>query len=486
MCALSFPQMHPPSKGFRLQSELARCRKPTAIAALRAAFSSMALAALSLAGRRLCLFVGLLVVAAEGHGRLTVPQARNGGDNGAAAGGAEAVHASHSKYKHGICGDAAGGKQVYNRVGTVQGTYVAGEVAELQVVITAHHVGYFEVELCADAGTLSEECFMKHRLLREDCKCSCPNDSTNSCSACDECRRWWKPVLEGEMSQDVTKGYAGPVLPSQGTLVPYQFTLRYVIPEGVKTSRGVLRWHYVTTNSCTSKTSDPEEFWNCADVAVKDGEGDFGPELPPFSNTDLESLSVEDLLPAINSGKLTGVFATCPKDAAGNLLGVGSAKEYADLCGSKVDDTYERCVDMSGGSGGSDVDCSHDGDVICASECSNAYFRCSNGVAYTMYVAEGTLCKDGAFVHEATCDSQGTTPVPTEPPEPTPTTAPTEEPVVTSTTEPTAAPTSTTESGSGHACGDCKTCLWKTGQCYDDANKDYCLAWEGNEWCAGA
>ena len=445
-------------------------------------------AAPSFAGLRLCLFVGLLVVGAEGHGRLTVPRARNGGDNGAVGGGPGSVHAfdasgEHAKYKHGICGNAAGAKQVYNRVGDVQETYVAGEVAELKVVITAHHVGYFEIELCADAGSLSEECFMEHRLLREGCTCSCPDDdSTNSCSACDECRRWWKPLLEGETGQVVAKGYPGPLLAGQGNLVPYEFTLRYVIPAGVKTSRGVLRWHYLTTNSCTSKTSAPEEFWNCADIAVSDENEDVGQELS-FSNADLENLSVEDLLPAINSGELTGVYATCPEDDAGGLLGVGAAEEYKDLCGPKAEGAYERCVDMSGGSAGG-ANCSEvpASGILCESECSNGWFQCSNGVAYTKYVPEGTKCKDGQFVLEAECDSQGTTSVPTEAPEPTPT----EEPVVTSTTEPTAAPTTTAESGSGDDCGDCAACLWSSGGCFADVDADYCGQWPDNKWCGGA
>merc|ERR1719193_1156902 len=98
---------------------------------------------------------------ALGHGRLTVPKARNGGDNGAVGGGPGAVHAfdasdAHAAYKHGICGNAAEVPQAYNKVGEVQETYVAGSTVEFKVVITAHHVGYFALELCADAGSLSE------------------------------------------------------------------------------------------------------------------------------------------------------------------------------------------------------------------------------------------------------------------------------------------------------------------------------------------
>merc|ERR1719203_461259 len=87
-----------------------------------------------------------------GHGRLIVPQGRNGGVNGAVGGGPGSVHAfdgsgAHLKYAHGICGNAAGVPQAYNKVGDVRGTYVAGSTAEFKVVITAHHVGFFEFEL---------------------------------------------------------------------------------------------------------------------------------------------------------------------------------------------------------------------------------------------------------------------------------------------------------------------------------------------------
>jgi len=444
------------------------------------------------------------VCSAHGHGRLAVPMARNGGDNGAVGGGPGAVHAfdasdAHAMYKHGICGNAAGGPQAYNKVGEVQETYVAGSTAEFKVVITAHHVGYFEFELCADAGSLSEACFMEHRLLKEGCECSCPGDSTNSCSECDECRRWWKPLLEGELHQSVTSGYEGPKLPGQGNLVPYEYTLRYVIPSGLQTSRAVLRWHYMTTNSCTSKTSAPEEFWNCADIAVSDASGDVGPELP-YSNSDLEQLAVEDLIPKIKSGELQGVNAVCPEDSAGDLLGVGSASEYADSCGASVDGAYERCVDLSSG-GGSVADCSDppSSGIMCESQCSDAWFQCHNGVAYTQYVPVGTKCKDDNFVLAAECEGHEATEPEQEPTaSPAPSAAPTSQP---STSEPTQAPTQTSTpaqqtspapastsvpAGPTGNCGDCAGCLWGSGVCYGDVDAAYCGSWPDNHWCGGS
>jgi len=458
---------------------------------------------------RLALLLAAAAAAgAEAHGRLAVPLARNGGDNGVVAGGPGAVHVfdasgAQAEYTHGICGNAAREPQSFNRVGDVQATYVAGGTAELKVVITAHHVGYFEFELCADAGNLSESCFAAHRLLREGCECSCPGDATHSCPACESCRRWWKPVLEGELSQVVTEGYEGPILPGQGNLVPYEFTVRYVVPEGMKTSRAVLRWHYMTTNSCTSKASAPEEFWNCADVAVSDAAGDVGPELP-FDNSVLEGLEVENLVPAMRSGELPGVFSTCPEDASGGLLGVGSAAEYEGLCGVEADGAYELCVDLSSGSG-SIADCTDPpaSGILCESECSVAWFQCHEGVAFTQYVAPGTRCKGNDFVLEAECDdhvpamTRGPAPAPTTPtgaPTAARTDAPTVAPIVAPTDAPTAPPApaptpapapNSTPAPSG-ACGDCVGCRWSSGGCYTDVDAAYCGAWPGNTWCGGA
>uniref|UniRef100_A0A7S0FTC9 CBM1 domain-containing protein n=1 Tax=Pyrodinium bahamense TaxID=73915 RepID=A0A7S0FTC9_9DINO len=211
--------------------------------------------------------------AAVAHGRMTLPRARNainsiGAENGAVGGGPASVHQG-GRYLHGICGNAPGTTQEYNKVGAAQATFEAGKTAEFKLIITAHHMGFFEFELCTDAGQLSEECFAQHRLLKEGCECRCP-DGTNSCATCDQCRRWWKPLMSSEASSWVARDYAGPVLEGQ-YLDEVEFTLRYTIPAGVRTGNGVIRWHYMTTNSCTSTSSSPEEFWNCADVKVVPG-----------------------------------------------------------------------------------------------------------------------------------------------------------------------------------------------------------------------
>merc|ERR1719335_1950956 len=373
----------------------------------------------------LALAVALLAgaPAVEGHGRMTAPAARNGNDNGCVAGGPGTVHAfgasGQEKYQHGVCGNAPGTPQTFNSVGDVQATYTAGSVIEIEAQITAHHVGYFEVDLCLNAGQLSEECFDAVHLLRAGCNCTCPGDASNSCEACHECRWHWKALMEGELSQSVAQGYQGPVLPGQGNLVPYNYKMFYALPAGLKSRNAVLRWHYMTTNSCTAKASAPEEFWNCADVAIQDESGDTGPAIS-YDNAALESMAVGNLMPAINSGALKGVSHACPVDAAGGLLGVGSAHEYHN-CGEAREEQgpYEYCASASGGSGSFSCEGIASGAVKCSEECSPWYYQCANGVAYQKPTPGGTMCKGDAFVLASACDGLQPSPTPA-PPSPTP------------------------------------------------------------------
>merc|ERR1712232_615269 len=270
-------------------------------------------------------------------------------------------------------------------VGDIAATYVAGSTIEIKATITAHHVGYFEFDFCENAGDLSEECFSKHHLLRADCECSCPGDDSNSCSECNECRWFWKAPMQGELVQSVTAGYDGPVLPGAGNLVPYEYSMFYVLPAGVKTRHGVLRWHYMTTNSCTSKTSAPEEFWNCADVAVADVNGDVGGPIS-FDNSLLESLPVRNIMPDIMAQPpiLTGVNFACPQDTAGELLGVGSNDEYEDLCGVRfANGTLERCVNVTSSKQASSQICSRftEGNLLmCREQCGDWFYECTNNI----------------------------------------------------------------------------------------------------------
>lgn len=359
---------------------------------------------------------------------------------------------------------------------------------------------------------------MRHRLLRAGCSCSCPSDSTNSCSDCDKCRRWWKPLVAGELSQSVTSGYAGPVLAGQGNLVPYEYTMHYTIPEGVKTSRGVLRWHYMTTNSCTSKSSSPEEFWNCADIAVADDTGDMGGDVS-FDNTVLVSTIPQNLMPAINSGALLGVYAACPEDSTGTLLGVAPAEEYAGLCVSEDGDELGNCRDMTSSGSGLPSVCDNvpASGIICESECGDWWYQCAHGIPMLKPVPTGTKCKDSNFVVSAVCEGftsastsalvtsapveEPSTSTPILAPTPAPTPAPTTTRSTTLVPAPTPAPTPAALSSStpqpstsaaptpaptapGLECGSCTACMADNGVCYSTAQA-WCNLYPQYQWCGG-
>merc|ERR1712190_673626 len=325
------------------------------------------------------------------------------------------------------------------------------------------------------------ECFSKHHLLRADCECSCLGDDSNSCSECNECRWFWKAPMQGELAQSVTFGYDGPVLPGAGNLVPYEYSMFYVLPHGVRTRNGVLRWHYMTTNSCTSKSSAPEEFWNCADVAVTDESGDMGPEVH-YDNTALRNLEVLNLMPEIGAGTLSGVNHACPEDSQGNLKGVGAKNEYH--CGAEIGDgLYEYCKGASG-SANTDVQCAGvpAESVQCLEECGDWWYQCANGAAFVKPVPFGTKCQGDAFVVEAVCAASASTVAPSSSLTPSSvsqstTASPSTEAPTTaapSTDAPTAAPIA--------QCGLCTGCLADNGVCYPES-KGFCDLYPQYTWC---
>jgi len=358
------------------------------------------------------------VPSVQGHGHMSVPLARNAQgpsiDNGAVGGGPGSVHefdgTEQITYQHGICGNAPRSTQVYNRVGNPEATFTAGATANISVIITAHHVGFFEFELCEDAGQLSEECFAKHRLLKEGCECNCPPPFAvgNSCPECDACRRYWKPLQLGEVERyEFARKYDGPELNGLSNIVSYEFTMAYVIPAGIKSSRAVLRWHYLTTNSCSQRASSPEEFWNCADIRIADGNGDVGDELD-FDNAALENLTVKNLIPKIEDETLLGVYSSC-QDGDDGLLTIGAPEEYNGSCGMPIpeNNSFELCSEIPGPNATEiceAVEELDDDQNLCKFECSTFYYECSNGVVFLQSFARGVACKDNRQVLEAECD----------------------------------------------------------------------------------
>ena len=248
--------------------------------------------------------------AARGHGFMTIPASRNIADNCAHclnSGGPAVVHADEG-YIHGMCGNGpTDADQHWNAAGdspTAIGT--SGDSFLIEIVITAHHHGFFEFELC-DSPDISEECFRSTRLLRSGCDPDVDGEMV--------CRRWWKPLNSNELLHYTLEpqGYPdeAPYTNADScNRVAYQ--TYYDIPDDVSCTHCVLRWHWHTSNSCTSSTSHSEEFWNCADVSIA---------APAGQTTVDTSLSASELA-ALNA-QLTSTLPT-------NLINEMTDDDYWD------------------------------------------------------------------------------------------------------------------------------------------------------------
>jgi hypothetical protein len=267
----------------------------------------MVLAALLMAGALVCV---------DGHGYLQVPKSRNWVAheqnkewcphclNAGSAANVQAHDVNEGVWyknfpetektlvRHGLCGDNPGeskyltGGSIYGNPagGNVQATYTSGQSIDINVIITAHHMGWWQFYLCDKGDELSQTCLNKIMLHRD------PHDP--SISPVD-------PNFPGRYY----------IIPTcYGTEMSMNQTVRYKLPEGLTCPHCVLQWYWVTGNSChgggytgvnfpkidnpcigdgystgwlpraNSACVDntkiyPEEFWNCADVRIEAASG---------------------------------------------------------------------------------------------------------------------------------------------------------------------------------------------------------------------
>jgi len=387
---------------------------------------------------------------------MTKPAARNGLFNGAAAGGPATVYAGGG-YQHGMCGNSANEIQTFNKVGPVSATYAEGDVIEVEITVTAHHMGFFEFDLCTDAGQLSEACFNKHRLTLDGCYCECSDGSTN-CAECDHCRRYWKAWMPDESlwpynaaTYNTPKGVR-PMLEGH-YLTDAKFIARLSLPLGTRTSNGVLRWHWMSTNSCSGTYSQPEEFWNCADIIIRDSTGSAGPQIS-FDNAALEATKPQNIKDEIKSQQLNGLAVGCTVGHDGKMLVEGPPDEYhcgTQCTGNEAGGSYAFCFLASEGSPkcsdntpsppapppqttqamtpapsttigqptivpttpkplpteapGTEPptdECSTVG-VECLDQCSNWYFQCVGHKLEEKSTQPGQICKDNSLVPATEC-----------------------------------------------------------------------------------
>lgn len=104
-----------------------------------------------------------------------------------------------------------------------------------------------------------KEYFRERRLMRFNCL---------------QYHRWLKPLKQEEYNHHSLKPQGYP------DKAPYisgcsfvSFATYFDFPENVDCTHYVLRWIYVTTNSCASDDSAGEEFWNYADLSIAAPDG---------------------------------------------------------------------------------------------------------------------------------------------------------------------------------------------------------------------
>jgi aryl-phospho-beta-D-glucosidase BglC (GH1 family) len=203
--------------------------------------------------------------------------------------------------RHGICGDAATVTPLYSgpqfTSDNIVETYTAGSDIDLSVVITAHHMGWFEFRVCDKSelndpkGEITQACLDRHQLLRA------PSDPSESPIDPEHPERFYTPPK---------CAFGGAEM---------RMSMRYTLPADLECEHCVLQWYWVTANTCAGDDYEsviplfpsnscgggdggavgwipgpvlpsnirprlcsdensgyPEEFWNCADIRIVSSE----------------------------------------------------------------------------------------------------------------------------------------------------------------------------------------------------------------------
>lgn len=281
----------------------------------------------------MALLLLLLPVLASGHGYLARPASRNllksragqevcphclqsGGPENVKARGNDTWPSRGVPGSHGLCGDPVQGRknpasfaeEAYIVSGEAQESFVAGQVVEFRVSVTAHHHGHYEFRLCekpldalhfampGEAQKCLDGWLLKRAQLKEGCG---PGKGDTDCQPLDERHpeRWYLPpatLTQRQLEEGATEVHI----------------MRYHIPDDFACERCTLQWYWATGNSCLAdvdyfeyfqkmkalgwraelwaprifekwatkensvcgkKASGrfPEEFWNCADISVE-------------------------------------------------------------------------------------------------------------------------------------------------------------------------------------------------------------------------
>lgn len=274
------------------------------------------------AARVPALLVALLVAAlqhdqAAAHGILTIPASRNwlawlghekfDWPDGLSAGGYKVVGQNGGvkwpNGKHPLCGDRPEDNGRFSKPGRIQNTYKAGQTIEAHFIISTNHYGRIETHLCPEGATEDKQCT---KLQRADGK----GEAWDLPAVVQGARFNGGALGENLRPMQADPSYSWYPQPHiDCSWWPYcnrydgmpVYKLSYKLPAGVKCERCMLRWYYLTGHKChppclksdvfypdcrshpkfkgtylatmdycgTEWSAYPEEFWNCADIAIK-------------------------------------------------------------------------------------------------------------------------------------------------------------------------------------------------------------------------
>eukprot|EP00854_Cymbomonas_tetramitiformis_P006493 gene6493-7785_t len=255
-----------------------------------------------------------LLTSAQGHGFMNIPRSRNAVAADEGRWWCSNNYCDNCPETEGKCPWPESCPQCLNRGGTVglcgvvegrdyletkdmngdpyqpqlQATYMQGGLLELEFLITAHHMGHVELHVCPNRDNPTQSCFDEHPLtFVEDLACAepAPRDPNYP-------ERGYLCPNNGDA--EIPEGSYGDSRSGMG------FRHHWRLPEGLHCEQCLLQWYYLTANSCNppgyhdypfpssswwkSALGDcseipgdgdgtPEQFWNCADIAITaDGE----------------------------------------------------------------------------------------------------------------------------------------------------------------------------------------------------------------------
>ena len=149
---------------------------------------------------------------------------------------------------------------------SIQACYGEGEVIELDVILTAHHMGHFSYKACAinAGGVASQECFDNNPLtfVEDVLYGSLPDPNYPD--------RVYIPRVEF-----IQKDNDG----------DYKFSHRFRLPTGLSGELVLLQWYYITGNSCLADEgylnyNFPVGFEHNLQLGICDSIPSAGPGIP--------------------------------------------------------------------------------------------------------------------------------------------------------------------------------------------------------------